>query len=239
MSNVETPAPAGVPAPRPAGGRRPRLTEPQLELLTDIVTRPRMFLRRWSRWEKTGQCLARSGLASLCSAGPGHCEITVTQEGRAEAVRRGLVPADEVVTLVHGTERYAGLLSGLWENMPLVSAMWADTESRPADLDEPGTSWTVVLVAGELAAWCAARVIPNGTLKCHSNYEVRAHRGHGRYEAAYQARHTAVVESFAGPAVTYLFEQPIGLHEADGWTRTGASGPGEVEGHTWWELRRG
>ena len=117
--------------------------------------------------------------------------------------------------------------------------MWEDAESRPGELDEPGTSWTVALVAGEPAAWCAARVLDDGTLKCHSNYEVRAHRGLGLYEAAYRARHTNVVEWSGRPAVTYLFEQPIALHEADGWLRTGVSGPGELEGHTWWELRRG
>ncbi len=40
-------------------------------------------------------------------------------------------------------------------------------------------------------------------------------------------------------AVTYLFAAPIGLHEADGWLHTGVSGPGERDGHIWWELRRG
>lgn len=126
---------------KPGRTRLPRLTPPQIELLTDIVTKPQMYLRHWSREEKSGGCLTALGLASMSSEGPGHSRIVATQAGRDEAVRRGLVPALEVVTLAHGTDRYASLLSGIWQNMRLISAMWADAESRPTELDEPGTSW--------------------------------------------------------------------------------------------------
>lgn len=141
------------------------------------------------------------------------------------------------ITLAHGDSRYTGLLHQVRQDPVLVAAMWADAESRPEELDVPGTLWTVVLDGGALAAWCAAR-IAGDLLKCHSNYEVPARRGHGLYEAAYRARHAEVVLPAHLPAVTYLFPQPIPLHEADGWYRTGTTGVGEMSDHRWWELRR-
>jgi hypothetical protein len=145
-----------------------------------------------------------------------------------------------VITLTHGQPGYAGLLDQIRRNPALVAAMWADAESRPDELDVPGTSWSVALVAGAPAAWCAARLQDHGTLKCHSNYEVWAYRGKGRYEAAYAERHRAVVVPAAVVAVTYLFEQPIALHEADGWRKTGLTGTSHEadEPHPWWELHR-
>lgn len=230
---------ADIDEARPVRVRRPRLTPPQIELLTDIVTKPQMFLRRWSRWSKTGGCLAGYGYATLSSEGPSHVACRATRDGRLEAVRRGLIPAREVVTLTHGDERFTDLLYLIRDDPALQNAMWADAESSPWELAEPGTRWSIALDAGQPAAWCAARELPDGTLKCHSNYEVDAFRGEGLYEAAYRARHDAVVAPAGRPAVTYLFEQPIALHEADGWQRTGLTGEGEVAGHTWWELRRG
>lgn len=144
----------------------------------------------------------------------------------------------QAVTLVHGGSRYARLLHQIGQDSALVAAMWAHAESRPEELDMPGTSWTVVLADGVPAAWCAARVQADGTLKCHSNYEVPAYRGRGLYEAAYRARHLQVIQPSDLEAVTYLFPEPIDLHEEDGWYRTGAKGPGELDGHQWWELRR-
>lgn len=75
-----------------------RLTDPMIELLSDIANNPLMFLRRWSRWAKTGQCLVDRGLATMKGCGPGHSEIVITEEGRAEADRRGLIkpPGAEV-----------------------------------------------------------------------------------------------------------------------------------------------
>jgi hypothetical protein len=74
--------------------RHPRLTPPQLELLTDIATYPQMYLRHWSRWEKTGHVLERHGLAVFTRGGePTHSEIRITDDGCAEAVRRKLVVA--------------------------------------------------------------------------------------------------------------------------------------------------
>lgn len=81
--------------PRP---KAVRLTPPQIELLTDLATKPQMYLRRWSRWEKTGGVLARLGLAVMSGCGPDHSEITITQAGRDEAARRGITGASSPST---------------------------------------------------------------------------------------------------------------------------------------------
>lgn len=143
----------------------------------------------------------------------------------------------QVVTLTHEQPEYGQLLDLIRADPPLVARMWADAESQPAELDQPGTWWTVALVDDAPAAWCAAR--PAGdVLYCHSNYEHPRHRGRGLYAAAYRERHRHVIQPAGLDAVTYLFEQPIPLHEADGWQRTGPTGDGKVSGHRWWELRR-
>ncbi|GLY08212.1 hypothetical protein [Actinoplanes sp. NBRC 101535] len=145
---------------------------------------------------------------------------------------------ETTVTLRHGEQRYTDLLAAIRADRALVTAMWADAESRPGELDVPGTHWTVtVLEDGTPAAWCAARVQDDGVIKCHSNYEVRAHRGCGLYEAAFHGRHHDVILAYKLPAVTYLFAQPIALHAAKGWQRTGLVGV-SGSGHRWWELRR-
>lgn len=72
--------------------RHPRLTPPQLELLTDIATKPQMYYKSWSRWAKTGLVLARHGLATVSGCGPNDSEIVITGAGRNEAVRRGIIP---------------------------------------------------------------------------------------------------------------------------------------------------
>ncbi len=143
------------------------------------------------------------------------------------------------MTLKHGEQLYTDLLTRIREDTDLVAAMWAHAESRPDELDRPGTYWTVTLLDdGTPAAWCAARIQDDATITCHSNYEVPAHRGRGRYTAAHQGRHRDVLLAYKLPAVTYLFAQPIALHKAHGWYLTGPTGPGELAGHQWWELRR-
>ncbi|MET0426298.1 MAG: hypothetical protein ABW046_20685 [Actinoplanes sp.] len=141
-------------------------------------------------------------------------------------------------TVVHGEQLYADLLDRVRQDDALVAAMWADAESHPDELDVPGTHWTVSLTEdGTPAAWAAARII-DCVIKCHSNYETRRYRGCGLYEAAHYGRHRDVILAYKMPAVTYLFEQPITLHEANGWHRTGVTGTGENESHRWWELQR-
>lgn len=69
-----------------------RLTPPMIELLTDITTKP-MYIRHCSRWDKTAQALVNRGLAARTQgyAGRSQYEITITQAGRDEAIRRGLM----------------------------------------------------------------------------------------------------------------------------------------------------
>ncbi|WP_431728555.1 hypothetical protein [Verrucosispora sp. TAA-831] len=152
----------------------------------------------------------------------------------------------DVFTAAHGTVRFAVLLAGLRADTALVEQFWADAEGTPDELDVPGTMWSVVVLRdgsrwGALAAWAAARV-DGDMLKCFASYEVPgAGRERGLYRDAYRERHRAVVLPCRRPAVTYLFAQPVPLHEADGWRRTGVSGTSSEPGipsHAWWELRR-
>jgi hypothetical protein len=146
----------------------------------------------------------------------------------------------QVVTLTHGQPQYADLLDQIRQDPTLAARMWADAESRPDELDLPGTWWSVALVWDEHrwvpAAWCAARV-EDGALRAFCNYEVPAWRNLDLYADAYRERHHAVLVPSGLPAVTYLFPEPIALHEADGWERTGREGSGELDGHWWSELR--
>ena len=143
-----------------------------------------------------------------------------------------------VLSVRIGDERYEDL----------IGQIRADAEH---ELDEqPGKAWAVVAVEGHgrwvPAAWAAATVEPGPggpVLRCSDNYERRGPgRLHGLYPIAYRHRHETVVAPSRLPGLTYLFAQPIGLHEADGWHRTGLTGtsrqPG-IEPHQWWELRRG
>ncbi len=144
-----------------------------------------------------------------------------------------------VETLVYGGRRYDDLLDRIRRDAALVASMWDDAESRPGELAVPGTWWTVAVLAdGTPAAWCAAVREDDGrVIKCHSNYERAGHRGRGLYAAAYRARHRDVLRRAGVAGVTYLFDGPIALHEADGWRRTGVAGVSAL-GHDWWELRR-
>jgi hypothetical protein len=166
---------------------------------------------------------------------PLHVIVDVMVAGEHPRLQQGYW---SVETLVHGEQLYTDLLDRIRQDDALVAAMWTDAESRPDELDVPGTHWTVALLEDSTpAAWCAARVQNDRLITCHSNYEPRAHRSRGLYAAAYHARHRDVIRAYRLPAVTYLFEQPIGLHERDGWHRTDLHGVSDL-GHRWWKLRR-
>lgn len=149
--------------------------------------------------------------------------------------------AHELVNVAIGQPRYEELVGQIRTDPALLAHMWGDAEHR---LEErPGKVWTVCAVRSEgrwvPAAW-AASIAEDAMLRCGDNYEHPAWRGKGLYAAAYTYRHTTVVAPSALPAVTYLFAQPIALHEADGWYRSGAHGVSTEAGepHEWWELRR-
>jgi hypothetical protein len=73
--------------------RAVRLTPPMLELLTDIATKPQMYITGWSRWDRTAHALIARKLAFAPRgyAGGRQYELRITDEGRAEAVRRHII----------------------------------------------------------------------------------------------------------------------------------------------------
>lgn len=157
------------------------------------------------------------------------------------------MPRTQVVTVRPGDAWYEPLISQIRDDRELRAQMWADAEHE--FVEHPDKRWTFACVlrgrgaAGrwEPAAWCASRVEARDgerVLVCSDNYERRGDgRALGLYRDAYQRRHADVVARTRLPALTYLFAQPLGLHEADGWYRTGVHGTSD-HGHRWWELRR-
>lgn len=67
-----------------------RLTPPMIELLTDIVTKPQMYVRTYGKWGRTAEALSNRKLASLHWCEGNRTRVVVTQAGRDEAARRGL-----------------------------------------------------------------------------------------------------------------------------------------------------
>jgi hypothetical protein len=152
-----------------------------------------------------------------------------------------MTTACEVVNVQPGHPRYEGLVGQIRDSPDLLACMWSDAEHRM--VEQPGKTWTIATVqdGGQWVptAW-ACSIVQDGILRCCDNYEVPRWRGRGLYEAAYRHRHVTIVAPSRLPAVTYLFVQPIGMHEADGWYRTGVNGVSTAAGvpHEWWELRR-
>jgi hypothetical protein len=152
-------------------------------------------------------------------------------------------PVAELVTCQTGDGAYAELLGPVVADPDLLAQMWADAEADRGELVAPGTTWVIAAVhAGgrrHPAAWAGATVIEEDgqqVLKLVCSYEVPAWRGRGLYALAYAERHRTIVEPWSGPAVTYIFAQPLALHLADGWTVTGEGISND--GHAWYELRR-
>lgn len=147
----------------------------------------------------------------------------------------------EILHLTPGHPRYAEITALLMAE-PLAEQWRQDAESR----HEPDVSYAMVLADDVPAAW-AGWEMRAGVLHCVSSYERRGPgRDLGLYATAYAHRHRAVVADWTGPAVTYLYEQPIPLHLADGWVHSGDR-PGVDHGisdepdappHRWWRLIR-
>lgn len=68
-----------------------RLTPPMIELLTDIATHPQMYVGTYGRWGRTASALRSRGLATTEMIEGNQTEVIITDAGRAEATRRGLV----------------------------------------------------------------------------------------------------------------------------------------------------
>lgn len=148
----------------------------------------------------------------------------------------------ELVTIWIGHPRYEELLAPVRVDAALLRRMLLDAESQ---LDEQlGKLWCVAVVDGQAGAWAAA-VEDCGMLRCCNSYEVPAYRGLGLYAAAYRHRHDTIVAPSTLSAVTYVYDQPLPLHLADGWavTASGTSAVAEPDGdgkieHRWHEMRR-
>lgn len=70
-----------------------QLTPPQIELLTDLATSPQMYIDRWKIWHRTAEALVARELAVVAHPSRHHnpYELRITEAGRAEASRLGLV----------------------------------------------------------------------------------------------------------------------------------------------------
>jgi hypothetical protein len=151
----------------------------------------------------------------------------------------------EIIHVAPGNPRIEFL-----QQEPLRTEWFDDAESQ----HERGVAYLMVLArdpAGLLvpAAWAGYRIEDEAgrvVLRCCNNYVRREFRGRtpDLYAVAYRARHDRVVRRFGLHAVTYLFPEPIPLHEADGWVRdTSAGGSGtsrarpDGELHHWQRLR--
>lgn len=152
-----------------------------------------------------------------------------------------------VVNVRAGDPGYERLLGPVRDNTDLLTRMWADAESR---LDEhPDKIWAVAMITNDhirrpvAAAWAAAIEIDHQgqrMLRCCNNYEVPRWRGRGLYELVYRHRHDHIIAGSPLPAITWIFDQPRALHQADGWavTGTGISRLPNIDEHPWYEMRR-
>ena len=142
----------------------------------------------------------------------------------------------ELLTIEIGHPRYEEIMRPIRQNVRLRQQMWDDAEH--AFDEEPGKSWCMVLCNGIPAAW-AASTCPPSRLLCCDNYERRGSgRQYGLYRLAYDFRHATIVAPSTLPAITYLGAEPIPLHEADGWVKTGTHGVSSSTGLEWWQLHR-
>ncbi len=74
-----------------------KLSDPQVELLTDLATNPQMYITSFSKWDRTARALINRKLAAVSDSGYPQYELKITVDGQAEAVRHGILKA-EVVT---------------------------------------------------------------------------------------------------------------------------------------------
>jgi hypothetical protein len=71
-----------------------KLSDPQVELLTDIATKPQMYITCYSKWDRTAHALVSRGLAFKSDNGYPQYELKITVDGQSEAVRRGILKAE-------------------------------------------------------------------------------------------------------------------------------------------------
>lgn len=115
------------------------------------------------------------------------------------------------------------------------------------DLDEHGNEVPAAWAGWILEVDLAERFDGGAVLRCCNNYVRRGFRDRTPelYAVAYRQRHEQIVQRLGLPAYSFLYEQPIPIHVADGWEYfTPVGKPGESspfpggELHRWWEMRR-
>lgn len=119
-----------------------------------------------------------------------------------------------ILAVEPGTIGHADLMQHLRAE-PLRTDWWADAES---EADEHAT-YVVAYAAGRIPVAWAGFKVEGDVLRCVDNYERRGYRDRGLYESVYRWRHEKVVLRLRMPAYTFLYPEPIPLHEADGWVR--------------------
>jgi len=143
--------------------------------------------------------------------------------------------------LTMGDPDYETVFGPLREDQDLAHWMMQDAEST---LDEkPGKIWWVLVADNGVTAmaWCAATVTTDHDgselIRCTNSYHRREYRDTELYPLVYSARHAWLVEQGID-AETYVYDQPLPLHLADGWEIETDGVSHEVdEPHRWYGLR--
>lgn len=141
----------------------------------------------------------------------------------------------QIITTRLGEDTYERWLGPILDAPP--PEIWADAEHdmrRTAQM-HPDKIWWIAIDDGRVLAWCAAWPGDGGEIVCGENYE---RRGPGRRLGAWQqvfAARQRWLRQQKRATVTWIFDQPVGVHLSAGWQRTGEQGVSE-HGHHWQKL---
>lgn len=144
----------------------------------------------------------------------------------------------EVLILRQGDARYEEVLSELRNDHVLLAEAWSDAEMILHE--HAAKTWVIAVDGSRPLAWCALEPAPldeGVELKAVDSYERRDARDRGLYLRVYVVRHDMLRHR---SAVTYLYDQPLPVHLADGWeiTNDGWSNEPGIPAHHWSRLTR-
>lgn len=143
-----------------------------------------------------------------------------------------------IIRVYSSAPEYETYLGPILDNPP--SKIWEDAEidMRREVHADPRKRWWLAVDDGELLAMCAAWLNDEGRMECGHNYEFR---GRGRqissYRRVFGARQAWILRHRYN-CVTYIFDQPVALHEEAGWRRIKPYDLADVSehGHHWQHL---